>query len=170
MKVASLWCKVVIFHKVFHFSTKTKMREEGFRMFLGEYRPTVDAKGRFFMPAKYRDELGNAFVITKGTDSCLSVYPLSYWETYVQKIEALPVAQAVKIRRFVFANACDVEPDAQGRVLLSADLRAYAGIGKNAVVLGLGSYLEIWSEDEWAKQNGTDDAAEVQSLMLSLGF
>ena len=69
-------------------------------MFLGEYSHTVDSKGRVFIPAKYRDELGSKFVITKGTDKCLSVYPMEYWNAYVAKIEALPTAQAAKIRRF----------------------------------------------------------------------
>ena len=80
-------------------------------MFLGEYAHTVDAKGRIFIPAKYREELGTKFVITKGTDKCLSVYPMEYWNSYVAKIEALPTAQAAKIRRFVFAQASDVEQD-----------------------------------------------------------
>ena len=95
-------------------------------MFLGEYSHTVDSKGRVFIPAKYRDELGTKFVITKGTDKCLSVYPMEYWNAYVAKIEALPTAQAAKIRRFVFAQACDVEQDSQGRALLSQSLRDYA--------------------------------------------
>ena len=139
-------------------------------MFLGEYAHTVDAKGRIFNPAKYREELGTNSVITKGTDKCLSVYPMEYWNSYVAKIEALPTAQAAKIRRFVFAQACDVEQDSQGRALLSQSLRDYAGIGDSAVVIGLGSYLEIWSAENWSAASTGEDAKEVEELMIELGF
>ena len=139
-------------------------------MFLGEYSHTVDSKGRVFIPAKYRDELGTKFVITNGTDKCLSVYPMEYWNAYVAKIEALPTAQAAKIRRFVFAQACDVEQDSQGRALLSQSLRDYAEIGGSAVVIGLGSYLEIWSEENWKSASTGEDAKEVEELMIELGF
>ncbi len=139
-------------------------------MFLGEYSHTVDSKGRVFIPAKYREELGSKFVITKSTDKCLSVYPMEYWNAYVAKIEALPTAQAVKIRRFVFAQACDVEQDSQGRALLSQSLRDYAEIKDNAVVIGLGSYLEIWSGENWSAASADVDAKEVEELMIGLGF
>ena len=77
-------------------------------MFLGQYAHTVDAKGRVFVPAKYRDGLGETFVISRGTAKCITVYPMSEWEKFTAKIEELPQAQAVKIRRFIFGNASDV--------------------------------------------------------------
>ena len=97
-------------------------------MFLGQYAHTVDAKGRTFVPAKYREELGETFVVTRGTSKCLTVYPMSEWEKYTAKIAELPQAHAAKIRRFVFSNASDVTLDAQGRVNLAQNLRDYAGI------------------------------------------
>ena len=139
-------------------------------MFLGEYAHNVDTKGRIFIHAKYREEIGTKFVITKGTDKCLSVYPMEYWNSYVAKIEALPTAQAAQIRRFVFAQACDVEQDSQGRALLSQSLRDYAGISDSAVVIGLGSYLEIWSAENWSAASTGEDAKEVEELMIELGF
>lgn len=180
-----LWWKVVIFHSfhgVFH------NRKQSFRkgwsckkaclgrfcrrvriMFLGQYAHTVDAKGRIFVPAKYREALGDTFVITRSTAKCLTVYPMSEWEKFTAKIEELPQAQAAKIRRFLFGNASDVTVDAQGRVGIAQNLREYAGIEKNAVVLGLGSYLEIWAEDAWKAESESESAEEIQDLMIALG-
>ena len=139
-------------------------------MFLGQYAHTVDTKGRTFVPAKYRDELGETFVVTRGTAKCLTVYPMSEWEKYTAKIAELPQAHAAKIRRFVFSNASDVTLDAQGRIGLVAGLREYAGIEKNVVILGLGSYIEIWAEDVWKAENETESGGEIEDLMLALGF
>ena len=139
-------------------------------MFLGQYAHTVDTKGRTFIPAKYRDELGETVVVTRGTSKCLTVYPMSEWEKYTAKIAELPQAHAAKIRRFVFSNASDVPIDTQGRIGLVAGLREYAGIEKNVVILGLGSYIEIWAEDVWKAENETESGDESEDLMLALGF
>ena len=139
-------------------------------MFLGQYAHTVDVKGRTFIPAKYRDELGETVVVTRGTSKCLTVYPMSEWEKYTAKIAELPQAHAAKIRRFVFSNASDVPIDTQGRIGLVAGLREYAGIEKNVVILGLGSYIEIWAEDVWKAENETESGDEIEDLMLALGF
>ncbi len=139
-------------------------------MFLGQYAHTVDTKGRTFVPAKYRDELGETFVVTRGTAKCLTVYPMSEWEKYTAKIAELPQAHAAKIRRFVFSNASDVTLDAQGRIGIVAGLREYAGIEKNVMILGLGSYIEIWAEDVWKAENESESGGEIEDLMLALGF
>ena len=139
-------------------------------MFLGQYAHTVDTKGRTFVPAKYRDELGETFVVTRGTAKCLTVYPMSEWEKYTAKIAELPQAHAAKIRRFVFSNASDVTLDAQGRIGIVAGLREYAGIEKNVLILGLGSYIEIWAEDVWKAENESESGGEIEDLMLALGF
>lgn len=144
-------------------------REDGEEMFLGQYAHTVDAKGRVFVPAKYRDELGETFVITRGTAKCITVYPMAEWEKFTAKIEELPQAQAAKIRRFIFGNASDVTVDAQGRINIVQNLRDYAGIDKNAVILGLGSYLEIWSEEAWKAQSELESSEEIEDLMVALG-
>ena len=139
-------------------------------MFLGQYSHTVDAKGRTFVPAKYREELGETFIVTRGTAKCLTVYPMSEWENFTAKIKELPQAQAAKIRRFLLANAADVSPDAQGRIALAQNLREYAGIGKNVVFLGLDTHIEIWSEEAWAAENENTSAEEINDLMIALGF
>ncbi len=139
-------------------------------MFLGQYAHTVDAKGRTFVPAKYREELGESFVITRGTAKCLTVYPMSEWEKYTAKIAELPQAQAVKIRRFIFSNANDVTLDGQGRIGISQGLREYAGIEKNVTIVGLGSYIEIWAEDVWKAETESASGSEIEDIMLALGF
>ena len=125
-------------------------------MFLGEYAHALDSKNRMFVPAKYREELGETFIITKSVDKCLTVYTTEEWQKLKAKLDAMPAAKSRRIKRFIFANAEDVQCDSQGRVLISAQLRAYAGIEKNAVIIGVGSYLEIWAEEEWAKARAAD--------------
>ena len=139
-------------------------------MFLGEYAHALDSKNRMFVPAKYREELGETFVITKSVDKCLTVYTMSEWENLKAKLDALPASKSRQIKRFIFANAADVQCDSQGRVLISAQLRAYAGIEKNAVIIGVGSYLEIWAEEEWAKNCAAEEAEDIAKMMEDLDF
>ncbi len=145
-------------------------RKDGETMFLGQYIHTVDAKGRTFIPAKYRTELGESFIVTRSTSGCLAVYPMSEWEKYTAKIADLPQAQALRLRRFIFSNAIDVTPDAQGRIGLAAGLREYAGIEKNIVIIGLGNYIEIWSEEAWKTEQESESGKEIEDIMLALGF
>lgn len=139
-------------------------------MFLGEFNHASDAKGRFFIPAKYREELGTTFVITQSIDKCLCAYPMSVWEKYAEKIEALPDVTARKVKRYVFSKATDAELDSQGRVLISQSLRDYAGIekGANVVILGIGSYFEIWSENEHNKELELESPEEIADMMTAL--
>jgi MraZ protein len=139
-------------------------------MFLGEYAHALDSKNRMFVPAKYREELGETFIITKSVDKCLTVYTAEEWEKLKAKLDAMPAAKSRRIKRFIFANAEDVQCDSQGRVLISAQLRAYAGIEKNAVIIGVGSYLEIWAEEEWAKARAADEAEDIAKMMEELDF
>lgn len=139
-------------------------------MFLGEYAHALDSKNRIFIPAKYREELGETFVITKSVDKCLTVYTMEEWQKLKQKLDSLPAAKSRQIKRFIFANAADVQCDSQGRVLISAQLRDYAGIEKNSVIIGVGSYLEIWSEKEWAKACAADEAEDIAKMMEELDF
>ncbi|MGN1095072.1 MAG: division/cell wall cluster transcriptional repressor MraZ [Eubacteriales bacterium] len=138
-------------------------------MFLGEYSHALDSKSRIFIPAKYREELGETFIITKSVDKCLSVYTIQEWEKLKAKLDSMPATQSRQIKRFIFANAADVQSDSQGRVLIPAPLREYAGIDKSAVVIGVGSYLEIWSEEEWKCENEKEQSEDIANLMIELG-
>ncbi|MDK2820670.1 MAG: transcriptional regulator MraZ [Clostridia bacterium] len=120
-------------------------------MFMGEYLHTIDNKGRFIIPAKFRDQLGESFVITKGMDNCLFVYPMNVWVEIEQKLRSLPFtrADARAFVRFFFSGATECELDRQGRVLLPVNLREYAKLEKEIVVVGVSNRIEIWSRKLW---------------------
>lgn len=137
-------------------------------MFLGEFAQSADAKGRVFIPARLRDELGEGFVVTRGFDRCLCVYPKTEWEIFAAKIDTFPTVQARKVRRFIFSAASDPKLDSQGRVLIPQNLREYAGIEKDIVVIGVGSYIEIWAQSEWDKEKLLESSEEIETLMIAL--
>ncbi|TDQ52592.1 division/cell wall cluster transcriptional repressor MraZ [Actinorugispora endophytica] len=122
-------------------------------MFLGTYSPRLDEKGRMFLPAKYRDELSGGLVVTKGQERCLYVFPLREFERVTEALRAAPVtAKAVRDHsRVFFASASDELPDKQGRVTVPANLRAYAGLDRDCVVIGANTRLEIWDAKAWAE-------------------
>ena len=120
-------------------------------MFMGEYLHAVDVKGRIIMPAKFREELGECFVITRGLDNCLFVYPLSEWTLLEQKLKALPFTRsdARAFMRFFFSGATECGLDKQGRVLIPNNLREHARLHKDVVVIGVSGRVEIWSQEVW---------------------
>ena len=141
-------------------------------MFMGEYNHTVDAKGRLIVPSKFREQLGDEFVVTKGLDGCLFVYENTEWKALEEKLHALPLtnANARKFSRFFLAGATTCEVDKQGRILLPAVLRDFAKIEKDAVLVGVGSRIEIWSRDVWNQSNTNDDMDEIAENMEGLGI
>lgn len=136
----------------------------------GKYEHAIDAKNRLFIPAKHREILGMSFMITCGTDHCLTVYSMEEWEKLSQKMEALPATQARQILRFIYSNAQAAQPDSQGRVILTPDQIAFAGIEKNAVVIGVGNHAEIWSAENWAKQKEDTKLEDITEMLISLGM
>jgi MraZ protein len=136
-------------------------------MFMGEFQHTIDGKGRLFIPVKFRDGLGEKFVVTKGLDNCLFGYPINEWTALEQKLKALPFtkADARAFVRFFFSGAAECELDKQGRILLPQNLRDYAELFKDVVFIGVSSRIEIWSKDKWDKysqeaEQAYDDLAE----------
>lgn len=124
-------------------------------MFMGEYQHTVDPKGRLFMPARFRETLGERFVATKGLDGCLFVYPPEEWKRLEEKLKALPFtkADARSFQRFFFSGATECEVDKQGRILIPGHLREYAALEKEVVVIGVSTRVEIWSQERWREYN-----------------
>ena len=120
-------------------------------MFIGEYHHTIDDKGRLIIPSKFRTELGDKFVITRGIENCLFAYPTDRWEQIVHKLESLPFTKkdARNFTRFFLSGATVAEFDKQGRINITSPLINYAGIKKDCVVIGTGDRLEIWSKDAW---------------------
>lgn len=119
--------------------------------FMGTFQNNVDPKGRVSIPVKYREALGDRFYITKGFDACIDVHTAASWEKMTQLLQKLSVTKRDmrEYVRFVFGNACDVELDKQGRILLPAPLRDSVGISKEVVVMGVGNKIEIWDKATW---------------------
>ena len=124
-------------------------------MLYGGYDHNVDKKGRVFIPAKFRDDLGETFIICRGISGkrCLCIYPFSEWEKLVAKISELPSSQASGIKRFIFDGAFNVEFDTQGRILVPPSLREYASLGGAALLIGMNSYVELWAGELWAEED-----------------
>ncbi len=120
-------------------------------MFMGEYHHTIDEKGRLIIPSKFREELGEKFIITRGIENCLFVYSLESWNGITNKLESLPFTKkdARQFVRFFLSGATTAEFDKQGRVNITSPLITYANLQKDCVVIGTGDRLEIWSEDDW---------------------
>lgn len=123
-------------------------------MFLGEYEYTVDDKGRLAIPAKFREELGEGVIITRGFDKCLYGFPRPFWETLATQVTSVGFAQtdARNVQRLLFSGAAELIFDRQGRVLLPPNLRGYAELGEQAVIAGLNRYFEIWTPERWNAQ------------------
>ncbi len=142
-------------------------------MFMGEYNHTVDAKGRLIVPSKFREQLGEEFVVTKGLDGCLFVYTNLEWQNMEEKFKNIPMTSkdARKFSRFFFAGAAGVEIDKQGRILLPPNLREYASIQKDVVLAGVLNRIEIWDKDRWLENTYDDDEMdEIAEHMADLGF
>ena len=130
------------------------------------------AKGRLIVPSKFREQLGNEFVVTKGLDGCLFVYSQEEWKRIEESLREKPLTSkdARKFMRFFFAGAANCEVDKQGRILLPANLREYAGIDIEVVSVGVFSRVEIWSKDKWENMNSDTDMDEITSAMEGLGL
>jgi MraZ protein len=141
-------------------------------MFMGEYRHAIDDKGRLIVPARFREGLGGTFVITRGLDRCLFAYPLSEWTQLEQKLKALPFtkADARKFTRFFFSGACEAEVDKQGRILIPANLRDYAGLKKDCVIIGVSTRVEIWCKELWEEYSAESEEsfAEIAESIVDL--
>ena len=132
----------------------------------GQYAHSIDAKGRLFIPAALRRELGQTFHVTMGQDHCLSVYSDESWAAFMDKLKALSYNEVKKLRA-LFAYAADCEPDAQGRILLPAKLREYAGLDHDVTIIGSRSFAEIWNTEAWNASQETSDedfTAEMENL------
>lgn len=138
-------------------------------MFMGEYHHNIDDKNRLIVPSKFRDNLGERFVITRGIENCLFVYSIDEWEKIVSKLESLPFTKkdARSFIRFFLSGATVAEFDKQGRVNITSPLISYANISKECVIIGAGDRLEIWSNENWndffnsAKDNMSDIAENL---------
>lgn len=143
-------------------------------MFLGEYQHSLDAKGRITIPARFREQLGDKFVATKGLDNCIFLYPMEEWETIEEKLRSLPFTRADvrSFARFFFSGASEMEIDRQGRTLIPVNLREYASIDRELIIIGVGSRIEIWSATNWGKYTLEAESSyeEIAENMVDLGI
>jgi MraZ protein len=139
-------------------------------MFMGEYHHSIDNKGRMIVPSKFRDDLGEMFIITRGLDQCLFGYPLSEWSLIEEKLKGLPLTKkdARAFTRFFFSGATESELDKQGRINIPAPLLTYAKLEKECVILGVSNRIEIWSKPIWEDYftQSEDSFAEIAENMI----
>lgn len=143
-------------------------------MLLGEYNHTIDEKSRVIVPAKFREDLGNKFVVTKGLDNCLFVYSINEWQNFEAKLKALPLSNtnARTFTRFFASGATECEIDKQGRIVIPANLREHADLTKEVVVIGVSTRVEIWAKEKWLEYTSPENInlEEVTDQMSNLGI
>jgi len=139
-------------------------------MFMGEYHHSIDSKGRMIIPAKYRDDLGEEFVLTRGLDQCLFGYPMNEWKLVEEKLKSLPLTKkdARAFTRFFFSGAIECEIDKQGRINIATPLLNYAQLEKECIVIGVSNRIEIWSKTNWENYftEAEDSFAEIAENMI----
>ncbi len=142
-------------------------------MFIGEYKYSIDAKGRVAIPSKFRANLVSGCVVTRGIDNCLFIYPRQEWEKLAQKLASLPISQSNSraFSRLMLAGAMDLEIDKQGRVVLPKYLREYAGLKTKAIIAGLYNRLEVWDSQKWDryKKQTESSSADIAEQLGELG-
>ena len=142
-------------------------------MLLGEYFHNIDAKGRIILPSKFRSELGERFIVTKGFDGCLYGYSVDEWKNIEEKIKTLPQVTGKDVRnftRFFFSNAIECEIDTQGRILISSSLREFATLSKEVAIIGVSSRIEFWDKAKWQEFSNNQDADDIAEKMAVLGI
>ena len=136
----------------------------------GTYEHSIDAKGRLFIPAKLREELRVTFYLAMGVDECLAIYPQETWNRFTEKFASLPMSQSAAMRP-LFANASKCELDSQGRIVIPQKLRKYAGLEKDAVIIGVNDRAEIWSAETWnAREEEEMTPEKMKACLAALGF
>ena len=151
-----------------------EVKDEVSKVFIGEYEHSVDAKGRAIMPAKLREDIGENFIVTKGLDKCLFAYSKSEWENFEEKLKTLPLTNknARDFVRFFLSGAIECELDKQGRFLIPSNLRNYANLEKEIIIIGVGTRLEIWNKNSWTNYSSEENisADEIAENMTMLGI
>jgi len=142
-------------------------------MFIGEYQHAIDPKKRLAVPSKFRVELKNKVVVTRGLDKCLFIYPMKVWQELAEKLGSIPVGESAtrSFVRLMLAGATDVEIDKQGRVLIPDYLKEYAGLDRNVIIAGIYNRLEIWDELKWNeyKKSAEKNSDEIAEQLGKLG-
>ncbi|MDF0479422.1 division/cell wall cluster transcriptional repressor MraZ [Vagococcus sp. PNs007] len=143
-------------------------------MFMGEFKHNIDPKGRLIMPSKFREELGEKFVVTRGMDGCLFGYPQDEWVQFQEKIQQMPIGrkEARTFTRFFYSAATECELDKQGRINLPQTLRAHGDLEKECVIIGVANRIEIWAQEKWEEfsSEAEENFDEIAETMIDFGF
>ena len=143
-------------------------------MLIGEYEHSLDVKGRLILPAKIREDMGDKFIVTKGLDGCLFGFSQNEWTNFEEKLKTLPLTNknARDFVRFFLSGATACEIDKQGRFLITSNLREYATLEKDAIIIGVGTRIEIWNREKWKSYNSDENisADEIAENMTMLGI
>ena len=143
-------------------------------MLIGEYEHSLDVKGRLILPAKIREDMGDKFIVTKGLDGCLFGFSQNEWTNFEEKSKTLPLTNknARDFVRFFLSGATECEIDKQGRFLITSNLREYATLEKDAIIIGVGTRIEIWNREKWKSYNSDENisADEIAENMTMLGI
>ena len=141
-------------------------------MLMGEYSHSLDTKGRLIMPAKLRQDIGDKFILTKGLDGCLFAFSQTEWNNFEEKLKGLPLSDknARNFVRFFLSGATECEIDKQGRFLIPTNLRISADLEKDAIIIGVGTRIEIWNKETWEKCDEEISADEIAENMANLGI
>jgi MraZ protein len=150
---------------------ETAAAVRGRLMFMGEFNHNIDAKGRLIIPSRFREELGENSVLTRGMDGCLSIYPQEAWKAFEEKLASLPLTSkdARTFTRFFVSGATPCELDRQGRILVPSTLREYAGLEKDVILAGNLDRIEIWSKSRWEKSNNYEDMDAIAKGLQEIG-
>lgn len=160
MSSGAIWCSI---------SMKLNERVV-FSVLTGKYNHSLDSKNRIIIPSKLKEQLGGKITIMRGSDKCLTMYSAEEWESYARKISELPKTQLRAITRYLYSNAIEVQPDAQGRVMLQPEMLAFAGITRNIITVGCGNYAEIWSEEVWNEKELDKEPENFTPMLETLGL
>lgn len=139
-------------------------------MLTGKYSHSLDAKNRIIIPAKIKEQLGETVTILRGSDKCLTLYSAEEWEKYAQKISEMPKTEVRALTRYIYSNSMEVQPDSQGRVMLTQEMLAFAGITKNVITVGCGKYAELWAEEVWNEQDIGCEPENFTEKLIDLGL
>ncbi len=137
---------------------------------MGEFQHNIDTKGRMIVPSKFREGLGESFVVTRGLDKCLFAYPMDEWKLLEEKLKKLPLTKkdARAFTRFFFSGAIECEVDKQGRINIPQNLRSYAALEKECVVIGVSNRIEIWANENWEEYvtDSEESFAEIAENLM----
>ena len=141
-------------------------------MFTGEFNHTIDTKGRMIVPNKFRNLLGDSFVVSKSLDGCLSIYDKSKWDELEKKLNSLPFTdkRARELKRFILGSGSVCETDKQGRILIPMPLRKSANLNQNVILIGVGDHIELWDEEMFNKNNDFSDYEKMAENMEGLNI